>query len=45
MQNAQLNILTSFSSICLYSNLYLAKITLALFFKGISYDKKNILVF
>ena len=45
VQNAQINILTSFVSICLYSNLYLAKITLALFFKGISYDKKNILVF
>lgn len=45
MQNVQINTITSFNSICLYNTLLIDKITVALFFKGLIYNKKNILVF
>ena len=45
IQNVQINTITSFNSIGLYNTLVIDKITLALFFKGIFYNKKNVLIF
>lgn len=45
IQNIQLNTLTSFNHLFLYNNLALLQIILFIFFQGILYYKKNILIF